>query len=244
MANHDLRPPPARHRALGAGVLGLLLALATCGESGGGCSGGERGSGTTGPPPDRACLQVLRKAGVAFTSPDTTRGIRTPVVIQGPIDGVRLIPRGRREALMDCALARALLESGALLRGLGIRGLEYSAAYDYRPRRGAEKLSAHAHGLAIDVHALRSDSRRYDIVKDFEKGAGEWLRLRPGPGALAGCVGSCRTEAGKYLRTLACRLKLHSPFRVLVTPDDNADHRDHFHLEVFPDDVEPPPLTN
>jgi hypothetical protein len=240
----DPRPRPSRVRPDGVIVLALLLALATCGEGASGCSGGEGGSSTKGPPPDRACVQLLRKAGVAFTTPEATQGIRTPVVIRGPIAGVRLIPRGRREALMDCALARSLLETGALLRGLGVVGLEYSAAYDYRPRRGTETLSAHAHGLAIDVHALRTDSRRYDIVKDFEKGAGEWLRLRPGPGALAACIGSCRTEAGKYLRTLACRLKLHTPFRVLVTPDDNADHRDHFHLEVFPDEAEPPALTN
>jgi hypothetical protein len=36
-------------------------------------------------------------------------------------------------------------------------------------------------------------------------------------------------------------LKLHTEFRVVVTPDDDSDHRDHLHLEVFPDAEVPTP---
>jgi hypothetical protein len=214
----------------------LLLSLAVVPA----CSGSRDRQAAGGTPPDTACLSLLRKAGVSFTSPGEVRGVRTPVVIRGPIQGVRLLPRGRREPVMDCALARGLLEAGPVLRGLDVDGLEYSAAYDYRPRRDSTQLSAHSHGLAIDVHAVRSGSRRDDIATHFEKGVGDWERLRPGPGALAACIGKPATDAGRRLRTLTCRLKLHTSFRVLVTPDDNADHRDHLHLEVYPDvELEP-----
>ena len=138
---------------------------------------------------------------------------------------------------MDCALARGLMEAGPVFRGLEIAGLEFSAAYDYRPRRDAPGLSNHAHGLAIDVHAVHSGSRRLVIATDFEAGVGEWKKIRPGPGALASCIGQPKTEPGRRLRTLACRLKLNTSFRVLVTPDDNALHRDHLHLEVYADEA-------
>jgi hypothetical protein len=221
---------------LGLVALGLLFG---CGGGGRGCAGPEPESGAT--RPDLACLALLRKVGIAFTTQPAVRGIRTPVVIKSAIQGVKLVPRGRREALMDCALARALYEAGPVLRGLEIDAMEYSAAYDYRSRRDSPALSAHARGLAIDVHAVHSRSRRYQVATDYEKGVGQWVRLRPGPGALAGCIGKPATEAGKLLRTLACRLKLGTSFQILVTPDDNADHRDHLHLEVYPDVAEADP---
>ncbi len=55
------------------------------------------------------------------------------------------------------------------------------------------------------------------------------------PGAYRTCVGKPRTAKGRTLRQLACRLKLHDAFRVIITPDDDRDHRDHLHLEVYED---------
>jgi hypothetical protein len=201
-----------------------------------GCS--RKSAEEDGASPDRACVAVLRKAGVSFTAMDGLRGVRTPLVVRGPLDGVHLVPRGQREAVMDCVLARGLLEAAPVLRGLDVDSLEFSAAYDYRPRRDSAELSSHARGLAIDVHVVRSGSRRYTIATDFEAGVGEWRRLRPGPGALAACIGAPKTAAGQRLRALACRLKLDTSFRIMITPDDNADHRDHFHIEAQPDFAE------
>jgi hypothetical protein len=212
-------------------AVGLALALA-------GFSAGCRDR-TAAPAgrPDRECLAFLKQQGVSFSETPPVKGIRTPLVLRGPLQGVVLVPRARREAMMDCTLARALYEAAPVFRGAGAGGLEFSAAYDYRQRRDSDAMSAHAQGLAIDVHAIRTASQRYVVATDFEKGVGQWTRLRPGPGALAACVGKPHTAPGQVLRTLVCRLKLNTSFRVLVTPDDNADHRDHFHLEVYPDVV-------
>lgn len=117
----------------------------------------------------------------------------------------------------------------------GISELHFSGAYDHRTRRGSGKLSAHAYGLAIDAHAFRSREGILDIARDFEAGAGAWTGLRPSAGEIESCIGHPATDAGRRLRTLVCRLRHHSAFRVVVTPDDNADHRDHLHLEAFPD---------
>lgn len=218
-----------------------VASLALVGQGGGaGCGSGPREEKAAGLPPDRECLSFLQTNGVPAAPAGSLPGVRTPVRITGAAGGVSLVPRGRREPVMDCALARALFEAAPLFRSLGLEALEFSSAYDYRTRRHAEQLSAHAHGLAVDVHVFRGPRQRLEIERDFEKGVGQWRKLRAGPGALARCIGQPKTDAGATLRKLVCRLKLHTAFQIVVTPDDDADHRDHLHLEVHPD-AEPLP---
>jgi hypothetical protein len=84
------------------------------------------------------------------------------------------------------------------------------------------------------VHELGGRRGSVSVHKHFERGAGRWRNLDPTEGDLAGCIGSPRTSEGRRLRRLVCRLKHHSAFRVIITPDDDRDHRDHLHLEAFP----------
>lgn len=186
-------------------------------------------------PADLECLLQLRAEAVPFLAAPPTRGIRTPVQITGLLGGVRLTPRAGRPALMDCELARALAEAAPILHAEGIAELAFSGAYDYRTRRRSAQLSAHAFGLAIDVHTLSGPAGKFDIKRDFEAGSGRWRGIKPREGDLDGCVGQPRSAAARRLRQLVCRLKHHSAFRVIITPDDDADHRDHLHLEAFPD---------
>jgi hypothetical protein len=186
---------------------------------------------------DVACLQYLAQKGVRYQPGPADKGIRTPVEVTGPLAGVRLTPRLGLPALMDCELARALVEAAPVLHEAGIDELNYSSAYSYRMRHGSTTLSSHARGLAIDVHVLRGPAGSFNVAHDFEAGSGHWLGIVPQNGDLAGCIGRPGTDAGLRLRTLVCRLKHHSAFRVIVTPDDNDDHRDHLHLEAFPNAV-------
>jgi hypothetical protein len=164
------------------------------------------------------------------------------VRILGPIGLLRLRSHDPRlagkPALMDCELARALFEAGPTFRAMGVRELLYSGAYQYRTRRGSTRLSEHAHGMAIDVHAFVLDTAGaegggtvVEVSRDFEPRVGKWAVLPD----TAECVGSPRTDVGRLLRTLACRLRASSILREVITPDDNADHHDHFHLEAYPD---------
>jgi hypothetical protein len=185
--------------------------------------------------PDLVCLRELREAAVPFLAAAATRGIRTPVHITGEIGGLRLTPRAGRPPLMDCELARALVEAAPIFRDAGLSQLFFSGAYDYRTRRDSSQMSAHAFGLAIDVHTLSGSAGVFNIKRDFEAGSGRWRGLSVREGDLDGCVGRPRSVGARRLRELVCRLKHHSAFRVVITPDDNADHRDHLHLEAFPD---------
>ncbi|MEA2697281.1 MAG: hypothetical protein QOI66_1552 [Myxococcales bacterium] len=190
--------------------------------------------------PDRDCLQGLSADHVAFVEAPPTKGVRTPIRLRGPLGSISLQLRGRDKGadtsgegpLLDCALARALLDVGPVFDAAGIRTLVYSGTYQYRQRRGGSKLSEHAHGLAIDVHALVArDGTVYDVRRDFERGVGAWTIVAE----VDVCVGGPTTAPGRLLRQLACRLRAGSVLREVITADDNSDHDDHFHLEAFPD---------
>jgi hypothetical protein len=219
----------------------VIVAVVAIGIAPGCAEEGTRGGGhdsAAGTPSglDHDCLAVLKLRRLPFVVAPSTRGIRTPVEVIGPYQGIELRSRAGRTALMDCELARALVEAAPVFRSVGISGLSFSGAYDYRRRRRGEQLSAHAHGLAIDVHELRGFGGVLNVERDFERARG-WRGLRPADGDVEGCIGQPQTSAGRRLRRLVCELKHHSAFRVIATPDDDADHRDHIHLEAFPNPV-------
>jgi len=196
------------------------------------------GCASAAPAPDQLCLGMLRARGVAFREGPALRGVRTPVTLDGDRFSPRLAPRGTRPAEMDCQLAVALVEAAPIFRNLGITQLDYSAAYDYRNRRHSDQLSMHAAGLAIDVHAFHGAGREYPVARTFERRRGAWQALHLQPGWFQDCVGRPRTAGGRTLRRLACRIRLDEAFRVILTPDDNRDHHDHFHIEARPDVAE------
>jgi hypothetical protein len=183
------------------------------------------------PDADRNCLAGLSGWGIPFVTAGTVKGIETPVEITGPIGGVRLISRGRKAPLMDCELARALAEAAPGMRQLGITGLSFSGTYDYRNVRGSSKLSGHAYGLAIDVHALETSLGTLDVERDYAKDGDRWHGSRGGGG---NCVGAPARPQGRVLRALACQLRAHGAFALILTPDDNYDHRNHLHIEAHP----------
>ncbi|MDB4979836.1 MAG: Extensin-like protein, partial [Myxococcales bacterium] len=191
--------------------------------------------------PSKTCLAGLRERGVSFME-WPTKGVRTPLRLVGSALGpLRLVMRDRKPGgvmpVMDCELARALLDAAPIFQLAGVRDLLFSGIYQYRTRHGSSKLSEHAHGLAIDVHQFGMvDGRVIDVQRDFEPGVGEWPKDRVLD--MVTCVGTPENPAGRTLRELACSLRLSSAFREIITADDNSDHDNHFHIEAFPD-----PLT-
>jgi hypothetical protein len=182
---------------------------------------------------DRFCLDWLRQRGVPYVEAGQIKGVRTPVEIVGPIDGIALRPRAGRAPVMDCELARALVEAVPVLHELDVRTLSFSGAYDYRRIRGKSHLSAHAHGLAIDVHGFETARGPIEVSRDYPPDPGRW-RSRDRRLVLDDCVGHPSRSMGLLVRTLACRLASHPAFRHVITPDDNADHWNHLHLEAYP----------
>ena len=119
------------------------------------------------------------------------------------------------------------------LRKQGVTALSFSGAYDYRRRRNSPKLSAHAHGLAIEVHAIETRRGLLDVKADYPRDPLRW-RVPRHPESLPACVGRPGGRPGRNLRTLACGLKVNPAFRYVLSPDDDADHHDHLHVETYP----------
>jgi hypothetical protein len=158
------------------------------------------------------CLTELRGRSIRFMSLDTLKGVENPVEIRGDLGGVQFWANDGRPLQMDCRLAIALDDMGRVMKSLNVTRIRYSGSYVYRTTRTG-RLSHHALGLAIDLHDFEMDSHLLSVKSDFRKNAG---CKNPEPG----------------LNFLACQMREQVRFEEFLTPDFNADHRDHLHISV------------
>jgi hypothetical protein len=165
-------------------------------------------------PGGSACIAELRARGIGFSETKALVGVHTPVLLTAPLDGVRFRSTDGRRFEADCRLVLALSRIAPELRALGVTEVRYSGTYVYRYSR-AGRLSNHAYGLAIDVHALTADNLVLEVKRDFARGA------------------ACSAASG-LLNRVACRVRSQRVFPEQLGPDDNADHHDHFHFGLRP----------
>ena len=166
---------------------------------------------------DQACREELRKLGVGFTEvPDVpaTNGCSLP----HPIEVSRLSARMRLEppAILECgtalAAARFFQSAGNDLARKHLKteiaSVQQASGYVCQPINGANNLSEHAFGRALDVSGIAfSDETQIKVTQYGESG-----KL---PAFL------------KALRAAAC-----GPFATVLGPGTNADHEDHFHFDM------------
>lgn len=176
-----------------------------------------------------SCHRELREAGVRFR-PVSRRLIDDAVQVKDHvIGGVEY--RGYRDAplILDCSLVVSLARAGRFLRFAGIKRVTYSSAYQVRNIRGTRRRSRHSFGLAIDLHTFAGRDDQYQVAADYEQGLGDNLD----------CIGAPLTRGGAILRTLACQMGRSELFRIILTPDYDAGHYNHFHVEALPWDERP-----
>ena len=119
---------------------------------------------------------------------------------------------------MTCPLALALEKTALLLKENGVTDVLHWGIYNCRVISGTSKLSQHGLANAIDIRALvTEDGEMYEVLGDWEKGI-------PNP----------LTEAGQYLKWFAQTLFMEWIFNVILTPEYNAAHADHFHVDLTP----------
>ncbi len=185
-------------------------------------------------------LGITIGAGVAAADPCTAEldarkvhwkrarrpGIANAVEVTGPLGGVTLTSSDQ-PLVIDCSLAVSLDEAGRYLRGLGLDRAAFSSAFAQRNVRNTNQPSKHSYGLAIDLHTFTSSDRdtgTLRVDRDYEQGLGDEVD----------CVGRPQTTAGATLKILQCQLVRSGLFYLVLSPDYDSDHRDHFHLEVKP----------
>ncbi len=170
-----------------------------------------------------ACRAELDARNVAWKKASRP-GIANAVEILGPLGGVT-VAAVDHALVIDCSLAVSLDEAGRYLVALGVGRVTFSSAYSRRNVRGTNRPSKHSYGLAIDVHTFSGpDLGSLRIDRDYEQGLGDTVD----------CVGLPLTQGGAVLKVLQCQLVRSGLFHLVLSPDYDDAHHDHFHLEVKP----------
>ncbi|WP_226478461.1 extensin family protein [Pseudomonas sp. MWU16-30323] len=164
------------------------------------------------------CDQVLKTSGLRVThqadSPaDAACPLRNTLRVQGAEVGLS----SRFLATCPLAVAFALFERHSLqpaaqaVFGQAVTRVDHLGSFACRNiyNRAEGRLSQHASANALDIAGFRlADGRTINVLKDW-----------PGDG-----------ESARFLRQVrdgACK-----DFNVVLSPDYNAAHRNHFHLDM------------
>jgi hypothetical protein len=177
------------------------------------------------------CQDWLRLYRLEFMSGPETRGVPDPVTVKMPIVGVpyRYVSntKPRTTMLADCSLILSLAKAAPILREHNVAEVADIGIYNYRCIGGGQPpgctLSQHAQAKAIDIAGVTDkDGTYFNVTTD-------WI-IDAAPTKT--CDAS--TEPGKdtYLHQLICALKAAKVWNIVLTPNYNGDHRDHFHVDL------------
>ena len=197
---------------------------------------------------DRAtCEAELERRHVPFVRAQATPDVLAPERLRGPL-GVRapfgpsaapsartsggvtihsmLAPAERERAAMeifDCRLVLALDDFAAMLAERGVVEMIHLSAYRPRSQFGCTKKydgKQHCGGLAVDIAEFkRKDGTALVVQRDWHGRIGE---------------PTCPSRPNE-LWSIVCDAADRAIFNVMLTPNFNAQHFNHVHVEVTPD---------
>lgn len=185
-------------------------------------------------PAAATCRDWLDLYKVSYTVGPTSPGVMDPVTVTMPINGMPFRSGGavRTKMFGDCTIIRALAQAAPMLRARMIVEVTDLGVYNYRcigntgtPPNCPNGISQHAYGNAIDLASFKDIAGMTYVVKtDFV--------IDPAPEKTC----TAPTVAGKdqFLHEVICELKAAKVFNIALTPNYNADHRDHFHVDLTP----------
>ena len=181
------------------------------------------------------CEAELTARHIEFAR-EEARGVREPVRITAPLHGVTFrtnLPAAARATspweISDCRLVLALDDFAAILAEHRIAEVRHYSMYRPPGKSWPEDRIAaqHAGALAIDAaRFVRADGTFLDVLDHFHGAIGA---KTCGDGASP----SPTTPEATELRAILCAAVDHRLFNVVLTPNYNKPHRNHFHLEVM-----------
>lgn len=180
-----------------------------------------------------SCKAWLDLYGIGYTSGPANLGVAEPVTLTMPVNGMpfRYLTNTNRRAtfFMDCGLAKSLVDAAPFFRSRGVVEVADIGVYNYRcigtgtPPNCPNGLSQHAYARAIDLAAFKTtDGAVYTVKTD-------WVI---DPAAEKTCEATTASDKDAWLHDLICDLKGDDVWNITLTPNYNADHRDHFHVDL------------
>ena len=176
-----------------------------------------------------ACETELGSRKISYERVGEAKGVIAPLRLTGPLEGVTFrsnLPASKSKTspydIYDCRLVLALDDFASVLAKHDIVEVVHLSVY--RPVGAKVMLKngvgrRHSGALAIDAALFRTkDGKTLSVEKDFKGRIG----ARPCPAP----------DTATELRKIACEANDARLFNVLLTPDYNWAHRNHFHLEV------------
>jgi hypothetical protein len=167
---------------------------------------------------EAACLQELASLGIdAAPFPMPRSLVPTPVVVRGPIGGVRYEMLSQVEFIVSCELAARLPSFSEVMREHGLDRVVVSSTWRSSPR-----TSFHRMALALDIRSFYGPGSRLVV-------AGGYVTER----SRATCPAS---SSAPRLQRIACDLADTGRFSTVITPSYSPGHWNHFHVDARPDD--------
>ena len=183
------------------------------------------------------CRRELEKRGVRVTELDKLPGVEMPVRLLGPVGGVVFrsdYPDAQRPTLpfevFDCRLVVALTHFAAILRDHDVTEVRIFSAYRPPPKStpASAVRTGHPGGLAADLRLLiKSSGARLEVLTDFDGQIGADPCGSGGPGG-------GEKSPTRELRSIFCAGVRERIFHLMLSPNYDRPHRNHFHFEVRP----------
>ncbi len=180
------------------------------------------------------CQAELTARQISFV-PEPSPGVAAPVRLTGPLHGVTFHAQVEAKdqattpyEIADFSLVLALDDFSQILADHDVVLVEHYSMY--RPPSSSwpdgQIAKQHAGAVAIDAaHFVKRDGKKLSVLDDFH---GKIGAKTCGDGAGPAPATADAVE----LRAILCEAVSRHLFNVVLTPDFNKPHRNHFHLEV------------
>ncbi len=180
------------------------------------------------------CLDWLDLYQLDYALGPNNQGVTDPVTVTTPINGMAhrySANSGPRSTFfMSCELARSLARAAPILRERGVVETVDMGVYNYRciggegtPPDCPRGMSQHAYAKAIDIAGFTTADDTFYSVND------DWLI---DPDSEDTCAAPTEPGADQFLHETICALKGARVWNIVLTPNYNADHRNHFHVDL------------
>jgi hypothetical protein len=181
------------------------------------------------------CRKELTKRGLPMKRDrGASPGIATALRFSGALDEIRFLtaPAPSPYRKFDCRLGLTMDDLAEILKAHGVVQLRVDNLYRPRARLPGRrsKKSQHAYGLAMDVtEFLLEDGRTLNVEHNWEPARGT-------PSCGPEVEIPEERELDILLRNLTCDIARSGLFHHMLTPNHDAAHENHLHLDIKRDE--------